>query len=266
GLRYALSAHADDVEPDQMRERTLHRTPGNDVGAYAAQAYDHGAYADAHELAHRGAAAEDHAIADADMSAKQRVVREYYAVADLAVVTDVTANHHHAAIADLRDAAVVLGAGVDGDVLADVAFRADHESGRTAPVFDGLGRRAKRTERLNDRAWPDRGVTGDTDMPNEATAIAKCDIRADGAIGTNRAIASDDGPICDPGRRIDLARAHISEIMAPTSASATTRPPTLASPLYHHMFRRWALSVMWYSIVSPGTTGRRNFALSIVMK
>src|SRR6185437_3429901 len=198
--------------------------------------------------------------------AEQRVVGEHHAVADFAVVADMTADHQHAAIADLRDAAVILGAGVDGDVLADVAFRANHESGRAAPVFDGLGRRAKRTEGLNDRAWPDCGVTGDTDMPDEAAAIAKRDIRADAAIGTNRAIAPDDGPICDPGRRIDLARAHMSEIMAPTSASATTRPPTLASPLYHHMFRRWALSVVWYSIVSPGTTGRRNFALSIVMK
>ena len=59
---------------------------------------------------------------------------------------------------------------------------------------------------------------------------------------------------------------HSITSMALTSASQTTLPSTLASPLYHHMLRRLFSLRMWYSTRSPGTTGLRNFALSMVMK
>jgi hypothetical protein len=57
-----------------------------------------------------------------------------------------------------------------------------------------------------------------------------------------------------------------STIIAEISASATTAPATRASPWNHHMFIRRRRRRMWYSTTSPGTTGFRNFALSMVMK
>ena len=113
-----------------MRERTLRHAERDDVGADAAKPDDHRALADAHELAHRDAAAEHDIVADADMAAEHRVVGEHHVVADVAVVADMAADHEEAAVADLRHAAAVLGAGVHGDVFADVAVGADHEPGR----------------------------------------------------------------------------------------------------------------------------------------
>ena len=48
----------------------------------------------------------------------------------------------------------------------------------------------------------------------------------------------------DPRRGINHARAHASESMAPTSASATIWPATFASPRYHHMDLRRVIRFM----------------------
>src|SRR5664280_1281893 len=119
---------------------------------------------------------------------------------------------------------------------------------------------------MDDGARADRGVAGEVDMRDEPAAIADRDVRADGAIGADRDVGSYRRGALDPRRGIDHGRAHASNIMAPISASATIWPATLASPRYHHMVLRWAILFMWYSMVSPGKTGLRNFALSMVRK
>ncbi len=103
-------------------------------------------------------------------------------------------------------------------------------------------------------------------MREQPAAFADRHMRADGAIRPDRNVGSDRRRGLDPRRGIDHGRAHASEIMAPTFASATIWPATLASPRYHHMDLRWAILFMWYSMVSPGNTGLRNFALSMVRK
>src|ERR1019366_2660431 len=119
---------------------------------------------------------------------------------------------------------------------------------------------------MDDGARANRRMAGEMHMREQPAAIADRHMRADDAIGADRYVASDRRPGLDPRRGINHDRAHVSEIMAPSSASATIWPATLASPRYHHMDLRWAIFVMWYSMVSPGTTGLRNFALSMVRK
>src|SRR5947209_20588084 len=104
-------------------------------------------------------------------------------------------------------------------------------------------------------------------MGDELAAVANRDVRANHAIGADLDVGSNDGARRDPCGGIDgehSAQASIS--IAPTSASATSSPATLASPRYHHIILRRVFFVMWYSITSPGPTGLRNFALSMVMK
>src|SRR5665647_700850 len=119
---------------------------------------------------------------------------------------------------------------------------------------------------MDDGAWTDRGMAGQIDMAEQPAALADRHMWTDGAIGPDRDAGADHRPGFDPRRGIDHGSAHVSEIMAPTSASATIWPATLASPRYHHMVLRWAILFMWYSMVSPGKTTLRNFALSIVRK
>src|SRR5262249_24265909 len=226
----------------------------------------HRALADADELAHGDAAAEDDIVADGDVTAEHGVVGEDDLVADHAVVTDMRADHDEAAIADFGDAAAVLRARVHGDVFADIALGADNDLRRTAAIAERLRRRAERDERVNDRARADARVAGDVHMRHETAVIADRHMRTDGAEGADGDAVADLRPGLDPCRGIDHCSTHASEIIAPTSASATICPRTLASPRYHHIILRRAMRVMWYSIVSPGSTTLRNFALSMVMK
>ena len=109
-------------------------------------------------------------------------------------------------------------------------------------------------------------MAGQIDVSDKTAAVADAHVRTDGAVRTDRYVFSDLGPGLDPRRGIDHARTHASESMAPTSASATICPATFASPRYHHIDLRRVIRFMWYSIVSPGRTGLRNLALSMVRK
>ena len=244
GLGKSAPAHADHVEADEMRQRPLRHAPGNDIGANAAQAHDHRALADAHELAYRHAAAEHDIVADGGMTAEQDVVGEHHIVSHLAIMRHMGADHEETMVADFGHAAAVLGAGIHGDIFADIAVGADHEPRRPAAVMRRLRRRAERCERMNDGARTDGCMAGEIDVPDQPAAVADRDMSADGAIGADRYIAADCSPRLDPSRGIDDGSVHVSAIMAPTSASATSWPATLASPLYHHMLRRFAMRFM----------------------
>ena len=87
--------------------------------------------------------------------------------------------------------------------------------------------------------WPVRLTCAISRQPSPTRYV-----RADRAIRTDQDVFSDRGPGFDPRRGIDHMRAHASDIMAPTSASATTWPATFASPRYHHIVLRRVIRSM----------------------
>ncbi len=154
--------------------------------------------------------------------------------------------HEKTTVADFGHAAIVLGAGVNGYVLANIAVRPDRKPGRSAPILDRLRRRAERGEGIDDGARPDGGVAGDVNVGNQPAPLAHHHVLPDDAVWTNRCTIADPSARRDACGRIDCAQSlpHKLVMTAPTSASATIWPATLASPRYHHMFLRLAIFVM----------------------
>src|SRR4029453_10107792 len=101
----------------------------------------------------------------------------------------------------------------------------------------------------------------------ELHIVAEHDMRANHAERADGDARADLGTAFDDRRCMDRGRdRHSTTSMALPSASATMTPLTFASPRYHHMVRRWLSFFMWYSTMSPGCTGFRDFVLSMVMK
>ena len=208
---------------------------------------DHRALADAHELAHRHAAAEHDVVADRRHDRRARCcwrTTTWLPTLQSCPTCEPTMKKQWSPTS--RHAAVVLGAGIHGDVFADIAIGADHEPGRTAAIVHRLRRRAERGEGMDDGARADRGVAGEVDVRDAAGSRRRSStLRADHAIGADRNVACRSPPLASI-RAVGsiMARAHASAIMAPTSASATIWPATLASPRYHHMICAGAILVM----------------------
>ena len=221
--------------------------------------------ADANELVRRRAAADDGEVADLHMACEHHVVGQDDALADPAVVGDMRVGQKHAARPDARLRAAALGARIHGHVLADQAVLADHEPDRLAAVFQILRLVADGGEGKNARARADRRVAGEADVRDEPDPVAERHLRPDMAERSDLDAGAERRAILDDGARVDRG-AHSRTSIAETSASQTRAPSTLASPRNHHMFRFLAIRVMWNLTWSPGTTGLRNFALSIVIR
>src|ERR1700704_3855000 len=234
GFGEAAPVHADDVESHQIGKRTLDKTERDHIGAHPAQAHDHRAFADAHELAHRGLAAEYDKVADSHVAAQHNVIGEGHVVTDHAVVSDMRTHHQKTAISYFGDAAAVLSSRVHGDTLADVAIGADHQPRRAAAVFDGLRWRSERGKRIKHCSGSDHGVASDMNVSHQPTAVADHRVGSQDAIRPDRHVLPDRRARLDARGWIDHDRSHAT--MAPTSASATICPPTFASPRNHHMF------------------------------
>src|SRR5262245_44901390 len=214
-----------------------------------------------------GVATERHIVSGGDMTTEHRAIGECHVVADMAIVPDMRAHHEKAAGADLGDPAAILGSDVHRDAFANIAVGTDDEPRRTAAIFHRLRRRSEGCERRDRRARADRGMAGEIDMGEQAAAFADHHVRADDAIGADVHVGRDLGTAIDHGSRMNARHhAYSSAIMAPSSASATNWPPTLASPRNHHIMRRLDILLIGYSTTSPGMTGRRNLALSMVRK
>src|ERR1019366_7448331 len=220
------------------------KTERNDIPGDPAQAADHGAFTDTHELVHGSLSAQERPISDADMPAQDGIVGEGHVVADVAVVADMGAGHEEATVTHAGEPAGVLGAGAHGYALADIAVGPHHQPGRAAFAFDGLRRGPERSERINDGPGADRGVAGEMDVGQKPAAVADRHVGSDDAIGPDRYAPSDRRSGFDPRAGIDHGHRRPHESMAPTSASATTCPATSALPRNHHMFFLRAILLM----------------------
>src|SRR5215207_7460846 len=268
----AAPPHADDVEAGEVRAVADRHPVGNDVLGSRRHAGRESMRADAHELMHADAAAEDGVVADLAMTAEHDVVRHDDVIADDAVVGDMRVGEEEAVIADARPRRALRRAWIEGHAFPDGAVRSDEEHRRLAGIFQVLRLVPDRGEGEDLGARPDRGVTGQHDVAHELRAGPELDICADDAERPDPHALAELCARLDDGGRVDerlleaAGLVHSVTSMAPTSASATITPATFASPLNHHMLRRLLIFLMWYSMTSPGTTGLRNFALSIVMK
>ena len=172
------------------------------------------------------------------MAAERHVVGECDVVADDAVVGDMGARHHETAIADGGDAAALHRSKTDRHAFAELAVVADHQLGRLAAISGRLRRRTERNEWIDRGAFAEHGVAGDRYVGLQANARFQFDPRTDNAIRADLDVVGDPRTVGHARCRINARHAQASAIMAPSSASATTSPPTFASPRYHHMFRR----------------------------
>ena len=195
-LAEAAAAHSHDVEPDKMRQRSLRHAPGDNIGARAAQSDDHCAFADAHELAHRAPPPNTTLSPTLTWPASMTLLATDNIVADHAVVRHVRADHEEAAVADLGDAAAVLGPGIHRDALADVTVGADHEARRPAAILHRLRRRAERGKGIDHRARADRVCPVTLTCAMQPAAVADTTFGAD---RRSTARSSRPAPIVAPG-------------------------------------------------------------------
>src|ERR1043165_1444394 len=245
----AAPSHTDDVDAGKPRSRVEHVSIRYHVFTYRRIAGDHNAFAKTYMLVHGAVPAEKDIVTDLAMPPDHGVVGENNVVADMAIVRHVGPNHQKAGVANGSDPSSTRGAGIDGNALADLAVRADDKPCRLAFVVHGLRRRAEGGERINRRARADGRVAGKVRVRDQLAVIAKRDVRTDYAIGADFDVRADDGARRYACGRIDCQH-HASISIAPTSASATTSPLTLASAVYHHMFLRRVFFFRWYSTTS----------------
>ena len=102
-----------------------------------------------------------------------------------AIVRDVHVGHDPVVVAQARDAGVLHGAGVDGDVLADGVAVADLQPRGLAGVLLVLRRGADAGEREEAVVPPDGGVAVDHAVRADLAAGADAHLRADHGVGTD---------------------------------------------------------------------------------
>jgi hypothetical protein len=114
----------------------------------------------------------------------------------------------------------------------------------------------------------DPGLAGDHDMRMQGDAVAEDDTLADEAERPDRNVRAESCLRRDDRSRMNglRHRTYSATSIAEMVASAARAPSTIASPRYHHMFRRLLSFVMCRRTWSPGITGFLNLHSSIVMK
>src|SRR5690242_13216179 len=200
------------------------------------------------------------------MAAQHDIVGERNVVPHLAIMRHVRPNHEEAFFAHFGYTASLFRSGIHCHAFTDIAVRANNKPRPTTAIFNRLRWRSERRKWINHRTRTNLRMTAQMNVRDQPASVPDRHMRPDYTKGADRNILSDRGSGFDPRRGIDHACAHASASRAPTRASATSSPPTFASPRYHHMFLRRVIFSMWYSIWSPGRTGLRNLAPSIVRK
>ena len=257
-----------------MRPVAERRPEGNDVAFDAAHAADHGVAADADILVDGAQTAENGEIAHGHMAGDGGVVDEDDVVAHPAVVGHMRADHEQAAVAHSGLHAAAFGAGVHRHVLADDAALADDEARRLAAIFEVLRRVADGSEGEDAGASADLGPPGDHGVREQLHPVFEDGFRSDAAIGADDDAGADPRAVLDHRCGVDRRRRSVavrrhssrSLTMAEIVASAASAPSTVALHANFHTLRWFASLSTRISMVSPGTTGWRKRARSMLMK
>ena len=124
-VREAAALQADDIEPGEAGAVAERKAKGNEVMLDAGETADERVGADANELMHGGAAAQNGEIADLAMAGQHHVVGENDALADAAIMRDVGVGQEHRPRPDDRFRAAARGAGIHRHAFANDAVLAD---------------------------------------------------------------------------------------------------------------------------------------------
>ena len=257
---------ADPIEALQCRTVAERHSIGDDVLHDGGKPADHCIGADPHELVYRRQPADDCAVLYRDMAAEGGVVRENAIAAYPAIMCDVRAHHEQVPVADDGAHAAAFRARIHGDMLADDVSGADLKRRWLAGIFQVLWRMADRCKGEDPGPGTDIRTPCQYDMGLQNTAVTELDFPADMAERPDFYAFAERRTLFDNGVRVYGARHHSPWIIALYSASATRIPSTLASPRNRHTAPRWRRTATSTRTWSPGTTGRRKRALSIVMK
>src|SRR4029079_10297636 len=107
-----------------------------------------------------------------DMTAEDGAVSKQDVIADLTVVSDMRVGHEEAAVADVGDLTMVLGACADRYAFANLAIAANVQARIAAAITRRLRRGAQRRERINHGALADHSNARNVDMGQEPHAGA----------------------------------------------------------------------------------------------
>src|SRR6516162_765067 len=178
-------------------------------------------------------------------------------------------NHEQAAVTDASDHPATRRAWVHRYILADPIVASDDKRRFLPAIFEILRFEADRGKRENPCARPDRCAAVDHYVRAKDDPSVETDMLTNHAVGPDDDILSEHRPRRDDGRRMDPRHRLVIysfKIIAANTASAIKLSPTFALPSNFQTLPRWRCLVTCTSSRSPGNTGRRNRALSTLMK
>ena len=208
---------------------------------------------------------DDHVAGQRAVVGQNHVVAQQHVVGDVAVGEDMVVRPHH------RRLAVACGA-VHGDVFAEGVVVADACPRCAALPFQVLRLETDGGEREKLVTCADLGVAVDDDVRMQPVSLAKRDVPADDAVRANNTVAAESGPgMNDCGgmnlrHDVRLVGYELPARVKVISASLTTSPRTVQTPLALATLPRALSSSMSICSTSPGLTGLRHFTLSAAMK
>ncbi len=195
-------------KPRKVRAVAERHSVGNEIVLQSRHAADERVRADAGELDHGRAAADDREIADIAVPGQHDVVGEDDAVAHAAVVPHVAVGEERATVAHHRRRSAAGSAGIHRHAFANDAIGADGERARLALVFQVLRLVPDGGERKDARARADFRRPGDRDMADEFDAFAKRCLAPDHAERADLHACRELCALLDNGGSVNIGLSH----------------------------------------------------------
>ncbi len=266
--REAAAREADLVDAGEAQRVVADDDVGGQVLTEERAALNHRVRTDVGPLVDGRMAADHDPVADMHLARERNAVGDDATAADHAVVAYVHVGHQQVAVADTRGAGRGRAA-ADGDVFADVVVVADFAEGFLARELEVLRQARNRGGGVDPAAFADARAVVDHGAGADPAAVADHDVardageRFDDDVVAQLRVGVDVCQLADHGYFTFL----FLTIWAIIWASHASVSPTNALPSTTATPRRMGSS-SWISncSVSPGTTLRLNFTLSIFMK
>gem|GEM_PF-2724911 len=174
-------------------------------------------------------------------------------IGDHAVVADVSISHDQVVITEGGFGAILHGAAMDGDTLANHVVIADHQARRLTLVLQIRRIFANRGELIDAIVPTDTGRPFDDHMRRDHRTLANFDVRTNDRPWADLDVIRQASRRVDDGARVDQTHIFCSAQMI--SAEQTGLPSTLARQSNFQMPRLALMKEASRTNRSPGTTG-----------